>query len=361
MSVINLPDNQFASIDWTLVEPVQTNRSEFTSARQVLRLPGAAYWRARAEHVPIVGEANAMPWRAFLAQLQGATNRFDLPAGERAQTAFAFPVFGGSAGTNAAGVSIVGRTITKTTGTLAWDAAAWTSGAAGFTGGSQVSFRAARLTDDLMVGLNSDPGTDNSFLSIDGAIYLRSANGGTFDIYENGVSVTGGAGLGSYLLSDVFSVVYDNASLAYYRNGHLLRRVARGAGQTMHMDSSFATPGAQAVDVSYSGLASSISVAAGATQAQFPGFTPATVAFRAGWMMTALLRRGGAQLVMITEDAVAQADGTVLVRFAPMLRDAPIAFVTDRPFARLALDDAAGWRVGPGQRYDLTLTATEAF
>ena len=85
MATIALPDSKFASAQWSLVVPQQINRSEWTGRRQVMVLPGAAYWKVTAAHVVVISEANMLAWRSFFAQLKGSANTFRLPAGEADQ------------------------------------------------------------------------------------------------------------------------------------------------------------------------------------------------------------------------------------------------------------------------------------
>ena len=86
-----------------------------------------------------------------------------------------------------------------------------------------------------MIGLNSDPTTDDSFSSIDYAIYF---NGGSLRIYESGSSI---GTFGSVTTSDVVYVTYDGANIRYYRNSTLLRTVARSPGAALYLDASINT------------------------------------------------------------------------------------------------------------------------
>jgi hypothetical protein len=88
MIIIDLPRNPVAAkIKWTLKQPTQVNRGEFTGARRVTILSQAPRWYAEVEYPQIVGEKAVMPWRAALARLQGQANAFRLGACENAQRA----------------------------------------------------------------------------------------------------------------------------------------------------------------------------------------------------------------------------------------------------------------------------------
>lgn len=81
MAVLEIPDRDaliILSID--AVVPDQLNRSIWSSRSQVVGLPGAEYWTARAAIEPLATENDERPWRAFLFGLRGRQNIFHLPA-----------------------------------------------------------------------------------------------------------------------------------------------------------------------------------------------------------------------------------------------------------------------------------------
>lgn len=92
MALVTLPDNGFRNAQWTLNQPTQVNKSEWTNRRQVMQLPGAAFWTVSADHVPIIREAAFRPWRSFLAGMRGQVNTTRLIAVEEAQHGGANPV-----------------------------------------------------------------------------------------------------------------------------------------------------------------------------------------------------------------------------------------------------------------------------
>lgn len=132
---------------------------------------------------------------------------------------------------NNANTTVSGNTITKTSGgNTSWDASAISKD--GFTGGAYVSAVATSKSTHIMFGLNTDPTTDNSFGSIDYAIYFTA---GTLVIYESGSSI---GSFGSYSVGDVASITYDGFNVKYFLNGVLLRTVAASITNPIHFDSS---------------------------------------------------------------------------------------------------------------------------
>lgn len=80
MALVQMPAGAvFTKRDWTPPSQNQVNRSRWTGARKVLRLPGAGIWRVSAALKPISTEAEAWPWKAFLSVLEGEANTFPMP------------------------------------------------------------------------------------------------------------------------------------------------------------------------------------------------------------------------------------------------------------------------------------------
>jgi hypothetical protein len=145
---------------------------------------------------------------------------------------------------------VVGNSIQRTTGS-GWDSDCYS--AESFPGGCQVSFKAADTTGVFMIGLNTDPTTDQSYTSIDYAMYCTGSGGGggVLYAYESGVGTSLGV---TYTTSDVLKVAYDGQWVRYYQNTTLLRSVF-DPGKTFYMDSSFDTVTA-ATDVAFGPLTS---------------------------------------------------------------------------------------------------------
>lgn len=74
-----------AKIDWSIDQPAQVNRGEFTAKRRVALLSAAPRWFAQVTLPPILGEDRVFDWRAFVVDLDGVANTFRLVAVERDQ------------------------------------------------------------------------------------------------------------------------------------------------------------------------------------------------------------------------------------------------------------------------------------
>jgi hypothetical protein len=86
MALITFPATPTpAEIAWSLRQPTQVNRSEWTGRRKATILAGAARWMAQVTLPPLLGEKAVMQWRAFLAQCQGQAHWFRLVAVENIQ------------------------------------------------------------------------------------------------------------------------------------------------------------------------------------------------------------------------------------------------------------------------------------
>jgi len=136
---------------------------------------------------------------------------------------------------NLANCTVVGNTVTKTSGSGgAWDASVYSQ--APIVGGAFVAFIAPTTAGDYMIGLNTDPTTDTSYSSLDYAIRVGA---GTYDIWESNVGTTGAA----YVAGDAFSITYDGQYVRYYKNASLLKGTPAAPGQTLYLDSSFLSVG----------------------------------------------------------------------------------------------------------------------
>ncbi|NQD37481.1 hypothetical protein HPT27_10620 [Permianibacter sp. IMCC34836] len=128
-----------------------------------------------------------------------------------------------------------GNTIKKVGGSVAWDSDCYSRDS--YTGGAFVSFRPQQANAALMVGLNSDPSTDQNYASIDYALYCRTD--GTIYAYINGTSQ---GQKGTYVAGDVLAVTYDGVKVRWLKNGAVIFSVTAAADQTLFMDSSFSSP-----------------------------------------------------------------------------------------------------------------------
>jgi hypothetical protein len=92
MAVVSLPVGAvFTRRAWIPPSKNQVNRSGWTGARTVLRLPGAGLWRGSFAVKQMSRERETWPWKAFLAVLEGEANTFLMPFEDCAQTSAANP------------------------------------------------------------------------------------------------------------------------------------------------------------------------------------------------------------------------------------------------------------------------------
>jgi hypothetical protein len=107
MTLIPMPASPVPrSVAWSIKQPTQANRSEFTGRRKVTVLATAPRWSATITLPPILGEPNVYAWRAFAVDCNGQANTFRVIACERDQIVGVAPhVKGGGQG----GYSIVTR------------------------------------------------------------------------------------------------------------------------------------------------------------------------------------------------------------------------------------------------------------
>jgi Putative phage tail protein len=141
------------------------------------------------------------------------------------------------------GTTIVGNSVFKpSTASLGWNADCYSMES--YDTGVILQFRAGNL-GSFMFGVDSDPTTDETYTSIDFAIYCEA---GTASIVEDGVPVLT---IGSYSPNvDIFEINYNGIDVVYSVNGTEVRSVAF-AGAVLFADSSFYTPGAQAVAIMF--------------------------------------------------------------------------------------------------------------
>jgi hypothetical protein len=150
---------------------------------------------------------------------------------------------------NRNGMTIAGRTVTKTGGTNAtWDSSVIS--AESFTGGATMSFVPGSATggnNAFYIGLNSDPLTDNSFSSIDYGIKIDEFGNATWS------DSSGSGSLGTWTAnSTTFQITYTGTTVVYSRNGvatHTTTGVS--TGQTLSLDSSFYYSTAIATNITF--------------------------------------------------------------------------------------------------------------
>lgn len=150
---------------------------------------------------------------------------------------------------NSSGMAINGNGVTKTGGAATtWDASFYSKD--GYTGGAFVSWviTNAAGANRYMIGLNTDPATDDSYASIDYAWYVLGSGSGLNDIYESSVSA---GHSDAVALGDVCAITYDGANVRYTINGAVKRTVAAAASLKLFADSSFFDIGASASNIRF--------------------------------------------------------------------------------------------------------------
>jgi len=143
---------------------------------------------------------------------------------------------------------IDGRTVTKITGSNAWGDASVVSSES-FIGGCMCGFQPLQVNKAYMIGLNSDPATDDTYTSLDFAWFIN--NNGICQAYESGTAV--GSSF-SYVAGDVFQIIYQGTTVTYLQNG-VTRRTnsAVSANLQLWLDSAFNDVGGKATNVTFAG------------------------------------------------------------------------------------------------------------
>jgi hypothetical protein len=156
---------------------------------------------------------------------------------------------------NGQNCTIVGNTVTKTSGGDTWDS----SGAYvkdSYAGGVSISVVAGTNNKFVMFGLNtSSPLSNrvNNFNNLEYAFFLLA--GMTFEIYESG---SGLGSYGTYNTGDTFLITYTWDTIRYYVNGTLVRSRLHSTGVTgdrLYGDMYFYSQGAILNNVRYSPMA----------------------------------------------------------------------------------------------------------
>ena len=135
---------------------------------------------------------------------------------------------------------VAANKLIKVSGGSSWNASIHSTES--YKGGATVSFVVDTGPHSFMVGLNTDPTTDASYLSIDFAIYIA---GTTLQIYESGGLAHNLPGF--VALNDRFAVTYNGKNVTYSKNGAIFytRPVVVPADLTLFLDTSFLTSGVQ--------------------------------------------------------------------------------------------------------------------
>jgi hypothetical protein len=146
-------------------------------------------------------------------------------------------------------------TYQKTSGNnTTWDGQVYSS--EGYSKNVHITFKVSQTNAYLMVGLNSDPATDANYTGLDYAWYPR--NDAVLEIYESNVSR---GTFGSYTTGTVLSVTYDSSNVRYFKDGVLMRTVARSISGLLYLDSSFYTVNGAINSVSFGQISTDLGAA----------------------------------------------------------------------------------------------------
>lgn len=162
-------------------------------------------------------------------------------------------------------------------GSGAWDSQVYST--EGCEGGAFA--QGSPVTTAAMLGLNTDPTADASYLSLDYAFYFAGA--GSLEIYESG---SGLGSFGTWAAGDTFAVVYDGSRVRYFKNGVALRTVTASAGLRFFLDTSFLGTGAEIKNLRFGPMSSNNAAAVGA------GSLIAGISESAGRALNLLLAKG---------------------------------------------------------------------
>lgn len=212
---------------------------------------GVAFWTTTGVSIP--GEVYAD------TSFYGSGGRIsDLSFGATATTGIVPLVAPSNAFVDAAG------NVSKSSGFPGiWDASV--RSLAGFTGGAAVSFQAGNAGTNFMVGLTSDPTANDSYNTIDYALYCAS---NSLWVYENGVAVD--LGSPAYTPSDVLRIVYDGTKVQYLKINSsgttVLRTVTVSIASPLYLDTSLYSSNAQIASLSFGKTVSELKTVVGVVQ-----------------------------------------------------------------------------------------------
>ncbi|KQM73441.1 hypothetical protein ASE72_02055 [Sphingomonas sp. Leaf20] len=129
---------------------------------------------------------------------------------------------------------VVGNTVLRSNNEGGWDSDAFSTSA--YTGAASVSFRLTSSGGgDIMAGLNTDPLTDSSYMSLDYAFYR---SGVQLFAYESGVQAFGFGGVAD---ATRLRIDYNGRTITYFIDDVPRRQIAVGRGLTYYFDSSLAS------------------------------------------------------------------------------------------------------------------------
>ena len=185
--------------------------------------------------------------RRFRGEVVNAVTATESPTfSDYTWSPYAGPATFGLAGTNVS----IGATGARKLGGAAGQYDAQVYSTEGWRGACQLSFRSGGLAA-LAAGINTDPTTDATQMSLDFAFDLTA--GGAIRFRESGTLVTPSPAL-TYAAGDLFQLIYDGAKVRYLVNGVERRGVATSAGQLFYFDSSLSSASAALSAIAWSAM-----------------------------------------------------------------------------------------------------------
>jgi hypothetical protein len=149
---------------------------------------------------------------------------------------------------NGAGCTVGADSITCTS------ASGWgTAGAYGtesYAGDIDLVANVTGTLGTYMLGLNSDPTADNSYTSIDHALYVAAGSPATLHIWENGGAVTGA--VANIVDGDQIAVRRVGTTIKYYHNRTLVHTTTGVSASTpLYLDAAFNSSGGVLENISF--------------------------------------------------------------------------------------------------------------
>jgi hypothetical protein len=231
-----------------------TDGSTFSDRISVVRVQAGANGADGSDGSDGVDGVTYFPWYAYADSADGTLNFTTGAPGNRGYVGFAVgttstestnpavytwsryvgpAAFGLAA---SAGAAYSGNKIFRTTAfSSAWDQAVWSTEA--FRSGAYLSFVPTSV-GAFMLGLNTDPITDQSYVTLDYALYPEGGTGNLFCSESSTITL-----ISTWAPGDNLAIHYDNASVKYYKNGTVIRTVAAPADLLLYIDSAALLPG----------------------------------------------------------------------------------------------------------------------
>jgi hypothetical protein len=165
---------------------------------------------------------------------------------------------------SAGGLDKNGNSITKSSGTNAWNTGAFSFNKINTNGYMQ--FVATETNKNRMIGLNSS-NVNVSYTDIDYAFYLIS--GGSLRIYENGSNK---GTFGTYSTNDTLRVNVENNNIEYLKNGVVLYTSSVAPSHPLYVDASLNTVGSSILDVKIASATHGTFTASGSNLGTTPSY-----------------------------------------------------------------------------------------